>query len=119
MGRFPTQARHWSANRPHDDLGDALKDQLLCAGSHGPVESASNGFALKKVALAAAFSALTVLPVSSAWALGLGKLNVQSALGESLRAEIDVTSLTPEEGSSLQVRVATPDTYRAAGVDYD
>jgi pilus assembly protein FimV len=75
-------------------------------------------FTLNKVAAAAAFSALAALPVSS-WALGLGKLNVQSALGEALRAEIDVTSLTGEEGGSLQVRVATPETYRAAGVDYN
>jgi pilus assembly protein FimV len=44
---------------------------------------------------------------------------VQSALGESLRAEIDITSLTPEEGASLQVKVASPETYRAAGVDYN
>ena len=29
---------------------------------------------------------------------------VQSALGENLRAEIDVTSITPEEASSLRVR---------------
>ncbi|HEX5355433.1 MAG TPA: FimV/HubP family polar landmark protein [Aquabacterium sp.] len=58
------------------------------------------------------------MPVS-AWALGLGKLNVQSSLGEPLRAEIDVTSLTQDEGGSLQVRVATPETYRAAGVDYN
>jgi pilus assembly protein FimV len=95
-----------------------LKDQLLCVGPRCPDESGSNRFALKKVAVAAAFSALAVLPVS-AWALGLGKLNVQSSLGEALRAEIDVTTLTPEEGSSLQVRVATPETYRAAGVDYN
>jgi pilus assembly protein FimV len=30
-------------------------------------------------------------------ALGLGRLSVQSALGESLRAEIDVTSMTPKK----------------------
>ena len=90
-----------------------MKDHLLSAGP-----KAQSSFALNKVAVAAAFSALAVLPVST-WALGLGKLNVQSALGEPLRAEIDVTSLTPEEGSSLQVRVATPETYRAAGVDYN
>ena len=95
-----------------------MKDRLLCVGPLSPDESGSRGFALKKVALAAAFSALTVLPVST-WALGLGKLNVQSALGEPLRAEIDVTALTAEEGNSLQVRVATPETYRAAGVDYN
>lgn len=59
-----------------------------------------------------------VLAASGSWALGLGRMAVQSALGENLRAEIDVTSLTPEEASSLRVRIAPPDAYRAAGVDY-
>lgn len=90
-----------------------MKDHLLSTGPQ-----AQRSFALNKVAVAAAFSALALLPASS-WALGLGKLNVQSALGEPLRAEIDVTSLTQDEGNSLQVRVATPETYRAAGVDYN
>ena len=70
-------------------------------------------FALRSVAAAA----LCVLATQS-WALGLGRLQVQSALGEALRAEIDVTSLTPEEAATLQVRVASPDIYRAAGLDY-
>ncbi len=55
----------------------------------------------------------------NAQALGLGRLTIQSALGEPLRAEIDVTSLGPDEAGSLQLRVATPDAYRAAGVDYN
>ena len=71
-------------------------------------------FALTGVAAAA-----LCLVMPSAWALGLGRLQVQSALGEALRAEIDVTSLSPEEASSLKVRVAPPDAYRAAGVDYN
>ena len=54
-----------------------------------------------------------------AWALGLGRLQVQSALGETLRAEIDVTNLTPEEAANLRVRIAPPDSYRAAGVEYN
>ncbi|WP_036232177.1 hypothetical protein, partial [Methylibium sp. T29-B] len=58
------------------------------------------------------------MPIDAA-ALGLGRLSVQSALGEALRAEIDVTALTPEEASSLKVKVASPDAYRAAGVDYN
>ena len=53
--------------------------------------------------------AVTVLFSGSAWALGLGRLNVQSALGETLRAEIDITSLTAEEDSTLRVRIASPD----------
>ncbi|WP_457335211.1 type IV pilus assembly protein FimV, partial [Rhizobacter sp. P5_C2] len=59
------------------------------------------------------------LSATNAWALGLGRLAVQSALGETLRAEIDVTSLTPEEASNLNVRIAPPESYRAAGVDYN
>ena len=55
----------------------------------------------------------------NAQALGLGRLTVQSALGEPLRAEIDVTSMTPEEAGTLSLRVATPEAYRAAGVDYN
>jgi pilus assembly protein FimV len=44
---------------------------------------------------------------------------VQSALGETLKAEIDITSLTPEEAATLKVRVAPPESYRAAGIDYN
>jgi pilus assembly protein FimV len=71
-------------------------------------------FALKGVALAAA-----CLWGSQAAALGLGRLNVQSALGEALKAEIEITSITPEEAGSLKLRVATPEAYRAAGVEYN
>ncbi|MFN3914147.1 MAG: FimV/HubP family polar landmark protein [Aquabacterium sp.] len=85
-----------------------MKDHPLSAGN----------FSLHRVAVAALLSGVALLP-ASAWALGLGRLNVQSALGESLRAEIDVTSLTAEEAASLQVRVASPETYSAAGVDYN
>lgn len=73
------------------------------------------GFARHHLALAAAL----LLAGSGAQALGLGKLNVQSALGETMRAEIDVTSLTPEEASTLKVRVAPPESYRSNGVEYN
>ena len=71
-------------------------------------------FALTGVAAAA-----LCLAASGAWALGLGRLSVQSALGEALRAEIDVTSLSPEEADNLRVRIAPPEAYRSAGVDYN
>lgn len=67
---------------------------------------------------AAALIALGAAPLA-AQALGVGRLNVQSALGEGMRAEIDLTSLTPEEAATLQVRIASPEAYRAAGVDYN
>ncbi len=56
---------------------------------------------------------------SQAWALGLGRLSVQSSLGETLRAEIEVTSITPEEAASLRLRVAPPEVYRSSGVEYN
>ena len=74
----------------------------------------SGRFALSGVAAAA-----LLLIAPAAWSLGLGRIQVQSALGEALRAEIDVTSITPEEAANLRVRVAPPDSYKAAGVDYN
>ena len=71
-------------------------------------------FALTGVALAT-----TCLMASPTWALGLGRLNVQSVLGETLRAEIDITSITPEEAASIRLRVAPPEAYRSAGVEYN
>ena len=85
-------------------LGDALKNTTQQLGR----------FALTSVALAA----LSLGPADS-WALGLGRLAVQSALGETLRAEIDVTSLTPEEAGNLKIRIAPPESYRSLGVDYN
>ena len=71
-------------------------------------------FALTSVALAA-----LSLASADSWALGLGRLAVQSSLGETLRAEIDVTSLTPEEAGNLKVRIAPPESYRSLGVEYN
>ena len=54
-----------------------------------------------------------------AHALSLGRLNVQSAIGEPLRAEIDVTEITAAEAEGLRVNIATADAFRAAGVPYN
>jgi pilus assembly protein FimV len=69
-------------------------------------------FALTGVAVATA-----CLWGSTAWSLGLGPLNVQSALGEALRAEIEITSLSVEEAATLQMRVGSAETYRASGLE--
>lgn len=74
-------------------------------------------------------SPLSVLSVAAALALGLtaldasaltlGRLNVQSALGEPLRAEIDVTELGPGEADGLRVVLASRAAFQAAGVAYN
>ena len=72
----------------------------------------------QKTALAAAALALLGLSGTGAHALSLGRLTVQSALGEPLRAEIDIPEITAEEAASLKAGVALPDAFVAAGLDY-
>lgn len=69
-------------------------------------------------ALASAIALLSGLFISPAHALGLGRIAVQSALGEPLRAEIEVPDISADEASSLRVGVATAATFKAAGLEY-
>ena len=71
----------------------------------------------RKTALAAA--ALFCLWGTNASALSLGRITVLSALGEPLRAEIDVPDINAEESASLKAAVAAPDVFRAAGLEYN
>lgn len=65
-------------------------------------------------------AALAVGLVSTdADALTLGRLNVQSALGEPLRAEIEVTEIGPGEADGLRVEVASRAAFQAAGVSFN
>ncbi len=72
-----------------------------------------------RLALTSIAAAALCLATPLVSALGLGRLNVQSSLGEVLRAEIDVTNMTAEEQANLKIRVASPEAYRAANVDYN
>ena len=69
--------------------------------------------------MAAAATALIGLYGSPVSALSLGRITVQSALGEPLRAEIDVPDINAEEASSLQARAASPEAFQAAGLEYN
>ena len=51
-------------------------------------------------------------------AAGLGRLTVLSGLGQPLRAEIEVVSLQKGEADSLQARLAPPEAFQQAGVEY-
>lgn len=69
-------------------------------------------------ALASAIALLGSLASLEAHALALGRITVQSALGEPLRAEIDIADITADEASSLKAGVASADTFKAAGLEY-
>ena len=70
---------------------------------------------LLSVAIALAISTVSL----DANALALGRLNVQSALGEPLRAEIEVTEITASEADGMKVAIASQEAFRAAGVAYN
>jgi pilus assembly protein FimV len=50
-------------------------------------------------------------------AAGLGRLQVNSALGQPLRAEIEIVSLQSGEEDSLQARLASREAFRQAGIE--
>ena len=53
-----------------------------------------------------------------ALALGLGKLTVESALGQPLSARIELTSVTKDDLDSLRAKVADPALYRQNNLTY-
>ncbi|MFN7858111.1 MAG: FimV family protein, partial [Acidovorax sp.] len=71
------------------------------------------------------FSVLAAAAVASAGfysvdasALALGRIAVQSALGEPLRAEIDIPQITAAEADNLRAVAASPEVFRAQGMEY-
>jgi pilus assembly protein FimV len=75
---------------------------------------------LWRTPVAAAVLAMALgMPALDAHALALGRVNVQSALGEPLRAEIDVPDINAEEAASLKTTVANGDAFRAAGLEFN
>jgi len=71
-----------------------------------------------RMAASAVAVAAVLACAGTAHALGFGRMNVQSALGEPLQAEIDITSLSSEQAASLRVNIAPAEVYRAAGMEY-
>lgn len=68
--------------------------------------------------LSAAVALALALPLG-AQAAGLGKLTVLSSLGQPLRAEIEVTSVSADEAGKLSARLAPAEAFRRANMDYN
>ncbi|MDB5907005.1 MAG: hypothetical protein JWP34_1119 [Massilia sp.] len=56
---------------------------------------------------------------SAAYAAGLGKLTVLSSLGQPLRAEIELTAVSAEEANGLVAKLAPPDAFRLANIEFN
>ncbi len=55
---------------------------------------------------------------SFAMAAGLGRMTVQSALGQPLRADIEVVALQPGESDTLAAALASVASFRQSNIDY-
>ena len=78
----------------------------------------SKGGSVGKITIKICLSALVLLLLPlTASAAGLGKITVQSALGQPLRAEVEVSSVQPGEVDSLVARMAPAQAYRDAGIE--
>ena len=71
----------------------------------------------KSAALVAAVAIMAAVFSPDAQALALGRVTVQSALGEPLRADIDIPEINADEIATLRAAVASPDAFRAAGLE--
>ena len=71
----------------------------------------------KRIRLACLFSLALLLP-AQAYALGVGKLKVNSALDEPLDATIELTSATITELKSLNARLAVRGVFQQAGIEF-
>ncbi|MEE8307604.1 MAG: FimV/HubP family polar landmark protein, partial [Gammaproteobacteria bacterium] len=60
---------------------------------------------------------LLLLQPLGAWALGLGEIELNSALNQPLNAEIRLISASPEEVDTLKVALASPETFQRYGLD--
>jgi pilus assembly protein FimV len=83
---------------------------------HSTHRSSMKSSALKK--LSAAVASALVLS-SAAHAAGLGKLTVLSALGQPLRAEIELTAVSSDEANGLVAKLASPDAFRTANIEFN
>ena len=70
---------------------------------------------MRKLATAAAVS--LALASSGAIALGLGDIEMQSALNQPMNAEIRLTSVKPGEADGMIVQLATQEAFSRAGIE--
>jgi pilus assembly protein FimV len=98
--------------RPNDDEsypnGYRLEDQKM---------NRTTCFWRSAVCAVAVVAALAV-PATDANALAVGRVSVLSTLGQPLQAEVDILNIDADEAASLKAGIASPEAFRAAGMEY-
>lgn len=82
---------------------------------HSNKRSTKQSFNLKTLSAAV----VSALLFSNANAAGLGKLTVLSSLGQPLRAEIELTSVSKDEAGALAAKLASPEAFQRANIDFN
>jgi pilus assembly protein FimV len=96
-----------------------LSAQLKLGRESGALVTASRSTLWRTPVAAAALALSLGMGAMDAHALALGRINVLSALGEPLRAEIEVPDINAEEAASLSAKIASGDAFRTAGLEYN
>ena len=76
-----------------------------------------SGTKLKAIVLAATLAWSAWMP-QAVHAAGLGKISVMSNLGQPLKAEIDLTAVSREEATSIAAKLASPDAFKTANIEF-
>lgn len=92
--------------------GMRVPPDQFSSSSRPRIHPAAFGLSRLALALACAFA------VTSAQAAGLGRMRVTSALGQPLRAEIDITAVAPDEVASLGARISSADVFEQSSLAY-
>ncbi len=108
------QVKRFSCQKTASDLTTPLSTGL--AMKSGGLGNLMPGKSLKMMQVLGLTAGLTL----SAWghAVGLGGINVASSLGQPLKAEIELVAVGKADKPSLVARLASPDAYKGAGLDY-
>src|ERR1700739_4565442 len=93
-----------------------------CEVEGAPVASDKTLAVHDRFARAGVVVALTLglaMTVTGAYAAGLGRLRVQSALGQPLQADVDVPAVGQDEAPTLQVRLAPQSAFQQANLEFN
>ena len=79
----------------------------------------SNKHFWSRSGVSVAVATMLCLGAASANAVSLGKIRVQSALGQNLSAEIDVADLSDDEAKAVSPTLASPAAFAGMGLEYN
>ncbi len=78
----------------------------------------SEGGMVRQKPIVAALALAGLIATADVSALGLGRLNISSALGQPLSAEVELNLTAADDFASIRAAVASPAVYAQARIDY-